>query len=209
MNKYAKIRWPETLAALANILLVVVTICYVVLTSSLVNMQNDQFQLTNRGRIVINNCFPQGDINSGVVNFVNQGNLPVRKLKIAWRIIYVENGSVIKSSPISLEESLTIKDTLEPDELFPAYYNAPFGEKDQFVFLVLCWKYSGKGIKEEVVRDAQFLWDVKEINEKIGGEVKKYYQTGWSIPGRLDEDNIKSIIDTKFQLKTILNNAIF
>ncbi|MEW5757943.1 MAG: hypothetical protein AB1755_00515 [Candidatus Omnitrophota bacterium] len=198
LNKHAKIRWPETMMAVANIILAIVTWRYVVLTKYIVqqqinqtNQQKEQFELVNRAKVWFQGL--SGDIQKGNLLFINSGNLPAKYCKFLWRIVKVDGEQVLQEFK---EQSNIIKiDSLDQEEIFSLPYSSNFSLKDQIVFLVVVWKYSGKGIEDSTPKEKVLLWN---IDQKPNA--------AWVIPSSSMGSNHVSTLDAiKKELRSALD----
>lgn len=200
INKITGIRWPETIMALATAVLAIVTWRYVILTDCIVkqqinqtNQQKEQFELVNRPRVWFNGL--SGDIHGGNLSFINVGNLQADNCRFLWRIVKIEGGKILQDVT---EQSNTIEiDNLDQDEIFPLSYSSKFNLDEQFIFMVVLWKYSGAGIKEYQLKDEILLWNIDQ--KPNAAWVRPSSSMGWDHRKALDivKEQLQSILDKK------------
>lgn len=193
VDKNCKRYLPSWLQAIAAIILCGLTWYYVQYTSQLVQAQNKQFELINRARIGINRGFPDGDIRSGVINFVNVGNLDADDCRVAWQLIKVHENKIQAVFPE--EPALVEQKVIEPEQTFSIRYESTFRPEEQVLFLVVAWKYQGAGINSYRYKEYFYLWN------NLSGDGSKV----WSTTGALDQIHERLVADTKNRLREVLD----
>lgn len=125
---------------------------------------------------------PQGySINGGRFKLNNTGNLPAQKIKVVWKIVKIESR---KQSEINYSGSDECKKLL-PDGAWNTSYNSKFKDDEQNLFLIVAWKYEGKGIKESIFKHEDYYWNAY------------WNPPAWAMTNRIDYQSQLSVVDNE------------
>jgi hypothetical protein len=160
--------WSTVTVAVATIALVVVTCLYVRHLGRQIEMQQKQFNLTNRAKIICGHVI-RGDVNRGVLKLTNKGDLPAEDFKLIWKYMYIENvdNKIIYPTPISKtnilshsEEEIIKEHVVDPDMDIVTKCEWPEVAKEQErVILFVAYKYKCQGSEEFRRKEYFYYWN--------------------------------------------------
>jgi len=154
------IKWTQeyngAITAIATVLLCVVTAIYAFLTWFILDSNQKQFDVINRA--VVTCLRPEGSrVNGGVIQLANIGNLSAKDIKLEWKIVKVKGGEVLVDGDTDSFKG----GRLVPEQIERIPYRSKFEDSDDNIFLLVAWKYKGKGIPEYRVKSKSFYWNMK------------------------------------------------
>lgn len=189
--------------AIATVALASLTLCYVLKTADLVNKQEEQFDTINRPKVWFSDL--AGGLQHGVLTFINAGNLPAENLKIIWKIIKVEGEKIISIYPtarsgnnIVSEKAKEISYKLNLDQMQKENLSflSEYKNDDKVIFLIVAWKYRGRGLPEYKHDSISFIW-----NNMPEAAPNRY----WGNATFIGDDHKKAIDDIILKMKSSLD----